>query len=218
MDWTHRKHPKEGRREGGKERKKRTEHFESALNKRTPPSSTRLRHMCLRLICLGKHTKRARAHTLQNREREREREMTPPANRRHVIRDRSRGRAEEQKSDDKRGRRRRTRGGDGTSRRYYSFPPNRRSLLGGPQTPRRRRVHQRIVVLVRGKHDDGVQKSDVFPKKKYWGLLLPKRRRREMTTVSFRKPKIAPFEHPWDAVTFSELLCHESLIALLCLV
>lgn len=50
--------------------------------------------------------------------------------------------------------------------------------------------------------------------------LLPKRRR-EMT-VSFRKPKIAPFEHPWDAVTFSdrvsELLCHESLIALLCLV
>ena len=50
--------------------------------------------------------------------------------------------------------------------------------------------------------------------------LLPKRRR-EMT-VSFRKPKIAPFEHPWDAATFSdrvsELLCHESLIALLCLV
>ena len=48
--------------------------------------------------------------------------------------------------------------------------------------------------------------------------LLPKRR--EMT-VSFRKPKIA-FEHPWDAVTFSdrvsELLCHKSLIALLCLV
>ena len=39
-----------------------------------------------------------------------------------------------------------------------------------------------------------------------------------MTTVSFRKPKIAPFEHPWDDVTFSELLCHESLIALLCLV
>ena len=69
-----------------------------------------------------------------------------------------------------------------------------------------------VIVVVRGKHM--VSKRVTFFQRKIG--LLPKRRR-EMT-VSFRKPKIALFEHLWDAVTFSdrvsELLCHESLIVI----